>query len=186
MKILRLSENKTINIGSVGSLDNENDALRLDMINDWLWNNDKEYVDGATWTNDHINLTDGRDFLKENKQYDLVVVQHVYNPDFPNDNRQGQFQVSDIHNADNWIRRLVSTNADYIFVFGDWSEVGGWMLGNLSGYRTIKDENGYQTVYRSERLPDIAIKDPDERKDLKNVDTEWIKDLKPDDIEIQV
>lgn len=169
---------KTLNIGNVGSFDNENDRNRLYMVDGWLRRNDPKYLEGVSYGNDHIDLNNGRDFLKESKTYDMVILQHVYNPTDSKDLKEGIYRISPNHTSINWVKRLQATNADYIFVSGGYSEVGAWWLGSIPGYDLV-DNNDYLSVYRKQGLPPITI-EPPKRIKWDEVDVSWMKDLGPD------
>jgi len=177
MKIYKIA-NKSLTIGNVGSFESANDTNRIYMVSDWLANKDQEYAKDITnFSHDNIDLNRGRDFLKEGKTYDIVILHDIFNPsDAVDSKKQGIFSTSPHHRSEIWVSRLASTGADYIFVFGSWTEVGGWWLGEIPGYDMIKGRSEYQTVYRSKSLPPVEI-ESDKPIDWDKVDTTWLEKL---------
>lgn len=170
MKIYKLS-GRNLSVANVGGFNSLNDKNRMYMVSDWLFSNDPEYSNDIVFKEDNIDLNVNRDFLKEANVYDLVILHDIYNQfEFRG---QGIFSMSDGHNVANWLKRLVSTNADYIFVFGSWGEVGGWWLGNIPGYKKYEGKSEYQTVYRKESLLPIEVK---EKKPIEwdKIDISWL------------
>lgn len=151
MKLHLILENKT-RVAHVGaSIDpnnpereiwGENDQWHIDTVMRWLIDRDEHeclYYDRRV--DDFVDLNDGRDFLEENKRYDIVILHMVYSPDDPIHNSyrfhpqsQSPFRTSRLHTREAWRRRLASTGAKYIFTFGDYDEVSGFYLGAIPGY----------------------------------------------------
>jgi hypothetical protein len=173
MKIYKLS-GKVLNVANVGGFGSINDRIRLDMASDWLSYNDPDYSENIKFSHDNIDLNSGRDFLKESKSYNIVILHDIFNPVGENDLSRGIFSVSPDHNADSWVKRLASTGADYIFVFGSWTEVGGWWLGDIPGYDKTYGTSEYQTIYRNKKLPPIEIK-PKKKIDWDKVNFSFLK-----------
>lgn len=102
---------------------------------------------------DFIDLHDGRDFLRENGKYDIVILHMVYNPSRHDlqhyEGSESIFRISHLHDRDNWVYRLVDTEAKYIFTFGSGSEVDGDFLGEIPGYDGPTDAGNYMEVYMS-------------------------------------
>ena len=176
MKIYKLS-NKLLGVASVGSTDGYQDSMRIKMFSGWLESKDPEYFKGATFFYDNIDLNRGRDFLKESKTYDIVILHHIFNPQDRTGLETGKFSRSPEHKVNNWIRRLQSTGADYIFVYGSVGEVAPWWLGNITGYNLIQDYNGYQSIYRNSSLPPIETPH-NSYIDWDKVDVSWMEELK--------
>jgi hypothetical protein len=176
MKIFRISNqtSKTITIGNIGSFGSLNDQNRLYMVDDWLFRNDPEYVDGASYSHDNVDLNHGRDFLRESKSYNVIVLHDIYNPvDDVDRQKGGIFSVSPHHGPGQWVQKLAASGADYIFVFGSWGEIGGWWLGEIPGYDTIRGRNEYKTVYRNQKLPPVNIEE-EKPIDWENFDISWL------------
>jgi len=134
-------------IAHVGSTEsNEDDRFHTDMMTDWFIKNNPEILD-QRFENDYIDLNEGRDFLKENKKYDIVILHYIYAPSHFSGRTQGYFGTSSEHTPQNWARRLVGTDAKYIFTVGGITEVSGMYLGNLPGY-IREDPRDMFTVYR--------------------------------------
>lgn len=132
----------------------ENDQWHVDAAFKWLDNNteDAEWLFYRNRRDDYIDLNDGRDFLQERSNYDIVILHMVYSPDeLDYRGKEGSiFNISPLHNPRNWRNRLVSTGAKYIFAFGDTNEVSGRYLGRLPGYVGPIDAGNYLTVYTKE------------------------------------
>ena len=145
MKIYRIAQS-TITVANVGATGSELDSMRLEtVVLRYLLDNPNfelseideasEYMIPPNMSIDDVDLNQGRDFLKESLSYDIVVLNYIFNPtkDFQGIST-GEFQRSDVHSREEWVRRLASTGAKLIFVFGEFGEIGGWWLGNISGY----------------------------------------------------
>ncbi len=107
---------------------------------------------------DVINLHQGRDFLKENHKYDLIILYHIYcSPSsswYAKQVRQmdlktqGMFATSDTHCEDGWRRRLAGSEAAIIIAYGqeyddkDPTEIRGKYLGNIPGYM-LEEQKGF-------------------------------------------
>lgn len=165
MKLRVISEqNNKVHVAHVGASQNpdnpeseiwgENDRWHVDSVFRWLYENteDDELLHYDNRRDDFIDLNDGRDFLQENNDYDVVILHMVYSP--PDRSYIGKhdsiFNVSNLHNPRNWRRRLIATGAKYIFAFGDDDEVSGRYLGHLAGYRGPIDAGNYLSVYLKE------------------------------------
>lgn len=133
-----MSQNKNLSIAHVGSLQNEADRVRSGWVFWWL---KKNGINVSSFQNDYINLDQGRDFLEENQSYDVVILHHIYNPDEQEEPKGGDFNVSSKHNENEWRNKLSHSGAMYIFVFGGLGEVAVEYLGNISGYKLIKQDS---------------------------------------------
>ena len=122
---------------------------------------------------DCIDLSMGRDFLKEGERYDLVVLNYIFRADgidptkgphpilqeYINELRPNDpyfFKVSTNHTKDNWRRRLLATKAETILTFGGnaYSEVDGEWLGELPGYHRHQEIlTGDGIAWQYTRLP---------------------------------
>lgn len=120
----------------------QSDRDRLHEVGEWLEKRDSEIAQEYynKRSDDYIDLNDNRDFLKENKTYDIVILHHIYEPGRVRD--ASPFRISPVHNRQNWIKRLHSTGAKYIFAYGDIDEVSGRWLGSIAGYIGPKKEGG--------------------------------------------
>lgn len=139
----------SINQDSPGELF-DSDRYHMDDIMDWLFKRgDHECLYYENRDDDFIDLNDNRDFLAENHKYDIVVLHLVYSPADPvsnscrfGPNSCSPFRTSRRHTKEAWRHRLASTNAKYVFTFGDFDEVSGEYLGPIDGYEgpiEIKD-----------------------------------------------
>lgn len=123
---------------------------------------------GAGQEDDFIDLHKGRDFLQEDKGYDLVILYHLFCPSDAQLDTQKQitaknvgdagfFAVSQRHCRDAWKRRLETCYAEAIICFGQtWergspSEIRGEYLGDLRNY--TREEYGRFTAYLSDTFP---------------------------------
>jgi hypothetical protein len=122
-------------IAHVGTLHTETDRTIDILVLDYLVRNHPNYLtDDAV--HDDINLQWGRDFLLEDKTYDIVTIQFLYSEcnEIPSNNQNPYLRGSPIHSPENWRKRLIATNADFIFAFGDFTEVNSLYFGTLEGY----------------------------------------------------
>lgn len=139
--------------GHVGYTDSAEDAARYRWAEDFLTEleNSTDDNDGVDLVRqmDEINLYQNRDFLKESHTYDVIILHWIFNP------RNMELtsvsvatdlstRVSEKHSPQNWRKRLIATEAEYIFVFGSTTEVSHWFLGNIPGYDLIKDTGGHR------------------------------------------
>lgn len=143
----------TIQIGNVGGEVGDSETRTyLDALASWVIKNDSDLAERwiDSHKHDYIDLNQGRDFLKESKQYDVVALHNLYHPGGGEDEkRSGYYAVSPQHTAQNWRRRLVSTGAELIGVFGvDW---GGDAIGDLPGYTRIR-RHGDMSVYMKDKI----------------------------------
>lgn len=131
---------------------------------------------------DFIDLNHGRDFLKENKQYDVVVLIYIFilsseeaineSLFLPNDPLT---KTSNLHSKDNWRQRLLETQAKEILIFGydPYSEVSGDYIGELDDYEKsiieLKSAKRiYGRVWRYSKTGNIYLKDTSYDRDQVN------------------
>ena len=161
-----------LSVACVGYAENQNDRNMIDIMAGWLIKNEPELIDNQ-FVYDHISLHKGRDFLKEGKQYDIVLLLSIYNPSTPEENRPGStFERSDIHNEEEWKRALVESGADYIFAFGDYQEVSGFFLGDIPSYAKSDFQGGWLTVYSKDNK-----EYEEEAIDWEEADLGWIEEF---------
>ncbi len=138
-----------------GTLQSENDRWQMEEVYRWLIDNldDQQLSRFKNQSQDFIDLNEGRDFLKENNQYDIVVLHMIYSPyqGYGGNTENSLFNISDQHSPQNWNRRLKSSGAKYIFMFGDGEEVHGKYIGKIDGYVGPSYEGNYLQVYVKER-----------------------------------
>jgi hypothetical protein len=113
--------------------------------------------DGLKWREDRVNLADGRDFLEETEQYDLVVLHSIFHPrgEITDALRRDLAEkvgpaalLSPKHAVPAWKRRLEGCGAKHIIVCaGQPFTLDGWQLGELKAYE-IAERDGLVTVYR--------------------------------------
>lgn len=180
MKIYRIS-NSSVSVANVGASGTSGDENRCYMAASWLSKNDPVYSENITFSYDNINLIYGRDFLKENKRYDIVILHHIFNPIDRKDNGAGVFSISPLQSVENWTRRLLNTGADYIFSYGSYGEVSAGWLGDIPGYNCHIGHDGYEGVFRSQKLPDINV-EINRTIDWDKVDVSWLNDLEDLDL----
>lgn len=123
---------------------------------DWLL---KNKVPISRLNHDVVNLDYGRDFLREDKRYHMVVMHDIYDGKVALEQQIGYFtraarkvlQTSPLQSPEAWVQRLAATQAEYIFVFEmQISCLNGWKLGDIPGYITAHRDTEY-TVYRKEK-----------------------------------
>jgi hypothetical protein len=118
----------------------EGDSWRWVKTTAWLMEVRSELLLGAT--QDVVNLRYGRDFLRERRKYDIVV---LHSPiAFPNPKEVSpgilkRYGVSPLTSLDRWRRRLERTEAEFIFVIEAFLPmcVSAWNLGELNGYQLV-------------------------------------------------
>lgn len=101
---------------------------------------------------DYIDINYGRDFLKENGSYDVVILQYVYGPaKLSYGDMAGDLAISEHHSQGRWRERLLESGAKYIIAFGGGTEVAHRFIGELSGYTTTNFPSpGEWVVYERE------------------------------------
>lgn len=156
--------NRKLKVANVGGLQTMFDTSRSAWVARWLLKNDPDLQEARDsfankreiyifdkklvkecFQEDDIDLNFNRDFLKENIKYDIVILQHIYNGS--GEDQYGEFRKSDYHSRENWIKRLITTNARYIFAFGGWTEVGGVFLQDIPGYTWNDSGDSDITIY---------------------------------------
>jgi hypothetical protein len=163
MKLTLLSESQKTRVAHVGASKNpdnpeheiwyENDRHHIDMVYAWLADNgySMEYFRPQIRTDDFIDLNDGRDFLQERHEYEMVILHHVYSPHKLKHPRnplgQSPFRYSRYHSKEEWVSRLIGTGAAFIFAFGNYDEVCGDYLGELPGYIGPYYDGSYLSAY---------------------------------------
>lgn len=115
---------------------------------------DREFFEGIMADHDTINLTHGRDFLEEDKTYDLVILHSIFHPSVlgaAHGKAKRWLWLSDRHSVKNWKKRLERTKAQYISVCeGQPSSLSGWHLGEIPGYRILERDEKV-TLYKKRR-----------------------------------
>ncbi len=127
-----------------------NDVGRMLTVATWFFENgvwkanSKEPI-----THDIVNLEYKRDFLRERRIYDTVIlhsIMHSNRPDILRDLKNhvvrdkkifgyNERDISALHSVERWRKRLISSKATYIFVFEDIPfSLNIWTLGKLKGY----------------------------------------------------
>jgi hypothetical protein len=93
-----------------------------------------------------IDLNEGQDFLAMTETYDIVVLHFICREEkrhrIERNETRPELTISPHASWSNWRKRLVSTQAQYIFLFGGMGEVGYSFICNLDGYRAeqVEDE----------------------------------------------
>jgi hypothetical protein len=130
------------------------DRARILLSLTWAeTNREKEFT--MCHESDFINLNQGRDFLEEHTQYDVVILHHLFRGGFgvgPTHVDQPQLMYSRHSSWVTWRRRLVDTNAELIFVFGGFAEIGGTFIVNLDGYEAIEASHDFW-VFKKVMVP---------------------------------
>ena len=130
-------------VAHVGYTSTDEDRDRLIETSIWLRRNDTELY--RAWfepcaepraVEDFIDLNSKppRDFLLEDLRYDAVLIHNLWG--FPSESElggHGPASASLHHGEEQWRRRLESSGARYIFLFGSDFSVGN-LGGNLHGY----------------------------------------------------
>lgn len=100
---------------------------------------------------------DGRNFLDDGGEYEVVVLFAIYNP--PTDRpdlrkapgrRGGPTSLAPNHSRERWARRLSGTRAKYLFVFRREDSVDGRWLGDIDRYEKLPEKPGVfgVSIYR--------------------------------------
>ena len=147
----------------------DQDRWMLNTISDYLHKHYPE-LDLRGLTPDFIDLNDGRDFLKENQQYDIVALMRVFHPmggdssvqHYQRDRGESMFRLSSLHTPENWKKRLQQTGAKIIFAFGDSTDcVEGDYVGSIPGYEG-PDKNRDVSVWKRSNRALGSDRDPTE------------------------
>lgn len=113
---------------------------------------DRDFIYGTKPNHDTINLIYGRDFLKESRTYDLVILHSIFHVNLLGLARgkdRKQLSLSSKHSVLNWVRRLIKTRAIYISVCeGQPHSLSGWHLGEIPGYE-ILERDAKVTLYKA-------------------------------------
>lgn len=130
-------------IAHVGHTGTDDDMRRILKVLMWMAKNNCE-PKGKTQF-DAIDLNKGRDFLREDLTYEVVVLHFVFRgSNYPCPFGEPQeLNVSPTTSWSRWRTRLVDTQAKYIFAFGGEGEVSGGYLCTLDGYQGIKIEEEF-------------------------------------------
>ena len=143
-----------VQIANVGATPHDNYRdMYQDLTLGWILDNpDKTgnlrnllWDDGTR--HDYIDLNEGRDFLKESRKYDIVILHNLYHPTSGEAPRhEGFYGVSPQHNIATWRRRLAATGATVIAALGDFAYPE---IRDIPGYKTYQDK-GVRTYYVKE------------------------------------
>lgn len=96
---------------------------------------------------DLVDLGRGRDFLREDKTYNIVALIFIFryrreeildDPMLDVFDADPMYRTSASHMKTNWVRRLISTKASQILVFGTSPSISYSFLGPLPGYQFRK------------------------------------------------
>lgn len=142
-----------------------NDVGRMITVAKWFFENDVWKADSKEpIIHDIVNLKYKRDFLRERRTYDAVIlhsIMHSNRPDILRDLKEtvardrklfgyNERDISALHTVERWRKRLVSSKASYIFIFEDIPfSLNIWTLGKLKGY-TLPHADTQYGVYKKE------------------------------------
>jgi hypothetical protein len=121
-------------IANVGHTKTPDDSARIIEAIEWM--DDHNFT--VPSQSDFLDLSRGRDFLAEDKTYDVVILHYIYRGDYESSKMKNGLSTSPLSTWGNWHKRLVSTQARLIFVFGGQSEIAGTFIADLSGYKVHK------------------------------------------------
>lgn len=125
-------------IAHVGHTQSPGDVQRMIEALTWCAAHNIDFINTK---NDIVELRDGRDFLLEKLEYEVVVLHFLFRGGFtidPSGNGNRQLAYSEHTSWSVWRHRLVNTKAKLIFAFGGVSEIGGSYIANLDNYITHK------------------------------------------------
>ena len=144
-----------LTVAHVGDSGGDNDGRYTQIAFEWLHDHLPGLVNNVKLDNDYIDLNNRRDFLAENKKYDIVIIKYVFDaPTKLGDHHKGFFGVSEHHSSKNWRYRILRSNAKVVFAFGGDTEISGFVLGDINGYKRYKISSG--TIYvRSDIVPKV-------------------------------
>lgn len=137
------------------------DMSRTIMAMMWLVDHKALDIKGRV-RHDPVNLKYGRDFLQETEQYDIVIVHCIFDvkphelsaiPVLLRDKLIPEVaRVSPLHSIVRWRARLLTTRAEYIFVFEDLPKsINGWKIGDLVGYKMAHRDPMFTAYKRKEK-----------------------------------
>lgn len=128
----------------VGHTRTTDDMERICKVFDWLH---QKGIDSKDIEPKFIDLNKGQDFLARTDRWTMVVLHFICREEKCHQERRGKqsptLTISPLANWVNWRKRLVSTNADYIFLFGGRGEVGYSYICSLDGYRPEQVEEEF-------------------------------------------
>ena len=144
----------TLKIGYVGYVNSEHDITMKLRTLEYLLSK-KIITNDTTIDEDQIDLNKGRDFLLENKCYDIVVVCYIYRYKVNNliEEYHKEFTQSPRHTWVRWCKRLKATKANYIFLFGHATEITASFIGDLEGYIYNSTQQGLDIYINSHTRP---------------------------------
>jgi hypothetical protein len=143
-------------IAHVGHTKSSDDRKRFNKVLDFMIDNGGMTLnDWLAAEHDYFDLAkNGRDFLAEEKHYDLVILHFIFRGShLPAESSEyiPELRVSQHSSWCNWRHRLLKCDADYIFPFGAGTEVSGSFLSLLDGYQL------YANHEREESFRSIAF-----------------------------
>lgn len=141
-------------IAKVGYIGNPHDNIIEWKIEQHFPEIFKEMLDESNKI-DIIDLKDGRDFLKETEEYDIAILYYVYRnlgrPDvltgLPN-----YFAVSELNSWSNWLKRLISTKASTIILFGNKAEISSSFIGPIPNYKLEELKEEKLAIYTHQKI----------------------------------
>lgn len=151
-----------MNIALVGFTNSYNDLQWLEMARAWV----AEHDPALPWASAHFLVFDlrgeqGRNFLDDHGEYDVVILFAIYNPPSGSTElerairrQRGQTSLPANHSRENWVERLSRTRAKYLLIFRRDDSVDGEWLGEIERYEKQPDRQGVfgVTVYRRREL----------------------------------
>jgi hypothetical protein len=139
-----------VDIALVGFTRSYNDLQWLQMAAAWVAAHDPAmpWVSAAQTVFD-LRGENGRNFLDDRSEYDVVVLFAIYNPPTESPEfqkalgrRRGQTSLAINHSRDAWAHRLSQTKAKYLFVFRRDDSVDGQWLGEIDSYHRLPEQPG--------------------------------------------
>lgn len=144
----------------VGFTHSYNDLQWLEMVRVWTAEHEPAIAEAwATATQQVFDLrgADGRNFLDDAGEYQVVVLFAIYNPptDSPDFQKalgrhRGPTSLALNHSRERWAHRLSGTRAKVLFVFRREDSVDGRWLGDIEGYEKLPEREGVfgVSIYR--------------------------------------
>ena len=125
-----------LRIAHVGDIGSSRDTSMRIIATDWLSRKGKGLLKGRKVKHDFIDLSGGRDFLRESQRYDVVILHFLWAGETltHSDALKRMTITSPDHSPQKWRERLAATGATVILAFGGSSEVARVFIGNIDGY----------------------------------------------------
>lgn len=149
-----------MDIALVGFTRSYNDLQWLEMVRAWAVAHEPAMAEAwatAAQTVFDLRGENGRNFLDDEGEYEVVVLFAIYNPPAESPElrkalgrRRGQTSLALNHSRERWVHRLSGTRAKVLFVFRREDSVDGGWLGDIDRYEKLPEKTGVfgVSIYR--------------------------------------